>query len=110
MRELRYLRIAEIQRIRLYKSEGQAQRAGRVGVKSEELRNFTLVFKVGLRWLYPACQERVIEIADELVCWPCQWWAYLLGPYLQTRKTITLDRDDVVCVKVIGLVVNGENW
>lgn len=87
-------------------SEGQAQRAGLWALKSEQLETRTVSFKVGLDGYIPQ-PGRVIEIADELFAGRTNGGR--ISAVSVDRKTITLDRDDVVCRAGDRLVVNGEN-
>ena len=87
-------------------SEGQAQRAGLWALKSEQLETRTVSFKVGLDGYIPQ-PGRVIEIADELFAGRANGGR--VSAVSADRRTITLDRDDVVCRAGDRLVVNGEN-
>lgn len=87
-------------------SEGQAQRAGLWALKSEQLEVRSVSFKVGLDGYIPQ-PGRVIEIADELFAGRANGGR--ISKVSADRKTITLDRDDVVCRAGDRLVVNGEN-
>lgn len=87
-------------------SEGQAQRAGLWALKSEQLETRTVSFKVGLDGYIPQ-PGRVIEIADELFAGRANGGR--ISAVSANRRTITLDRDDVVCRAGDRLVVNGEN-
>ena len=87
-------------------SEGQAQRAGLWALKSEQLETRTVSFKVGLDGYIPQ-PGRVIEIADELFAGRANGGR--ISAVSADKKTITLDRDDVVCRAGDRLVVNGEN-
>lgn len=87
-------------------SEGQAQRAGLWALKSEQLETRTVSFKVGLDGYIPQ-PGRVIEIADELFAGRANGGR--ISAVSADRRTITLDRDDVVCRAGDRLVVNGEN-
>lgn len=87
-------------------SEGQAQRAGLWALKSEQLETRTVSFKVGLDGYIPQ-PGRVIEIADELFAGRANGGR--ISAVSADLKTITLDRDDVVCRAGDRLVVNGEN-
>lgn len=87
-------------------SEGQAQRAGLWALKSEQLETRTVSFKVGLDGYIPQ-PGRVIEIADELFAGRANGGR--VSKVSSDHKTITLDRDDVVCRAGDRLVVNGEN-
>ncbi len=87
-------------------SEGQAQRAGLWALKSEQLETRTVSFKVGLDGYIPQ-PGRVIEIADELFAGRANGGR--ISAVSDNRRTITLDRDDVVCRAGDRLVVNGED-
>lgn len=87
-------------------SEGQAQRAGQWALKSEQLETRTVSFKVGLDGFIPM-PGKVIEIADELFAGRANGGR--ISAVSADRKTITLDRDDVVCRAGDRLVVNGED-
>ncbi len=87
-------------------SEGQAQRAGLWALKSEQLETRTVSFKVGLDGYIPQ-PGRVIEIADELFAGRANGGR--ISAVSADRRTITLDRDDVVCRAGDRLVVNGED-
>ncbi len=87
-------------------SEGQAQRAGLWALKSEQLETRTVSFKVGLDGYIPQ-PGRVIEIADELFAGRANGGR--ISKVSANLRTITLDRDDVVCRAGDRLVVNGEN-
>lgn len=87
-------------------SEGQAQRAGLWALKSEQLETRTVSFKVGLDGYIPQ-PGRVIEIADELFAGRANGGR--ISKVSANFRTITLDRDDVVCRAGDRLVVNGED-
>ena len=87
-------------------SEGQAQRAGLWALKSEQLETRTVSFKVGLDGYIPQ-PGKVIEIADELFAGRANGGR--ISKVSANLRTITLDRDDVVCRAGDRLVVNGEN-
>lgn len=87
-------------------SEGQAQRAGLWALKSEQLETRTVSFKVGLDGYIPQ-PGKVIEIADELLAGRANGGR--ISKVSANLRTITLDRDDVVCRAGDRLVVNGEN-
>ena len=87
-------------------SEGQAQRAGQWALKSEQLETRTVSFKVGLDGFIPM-PGKVIEIADELFAGRANGGR--IAAVSTDRKTITVDRDDVVCRAGDRLVVNGED-
>lgn len=87
-------------------SEGQAQRAGLWALKSEQLETRTVSFKVGLDGYIPQ-PGRVIEIADELFAGRANGGR--ISKVSADRKTITIDRNEVVCRAGDRLVVNGED-
>ena len=87
-------------------SEGQAQRTGQWALKSEQLETRTVTFKVGLDGHIPL-PGKVIEIADELFAGRANGGR--IAAVSKDRKSITLDRDDVVCRAGDRLVVNGED-
>lgn len=87
-------------------SEGQAQRAGLWALKSEQLETRTVSFKVGLDGYIPQ-PGKVIEIADELFAGRANGGR--ISAVSANLKTITLDRDNVVCRAGDRLVVNGED-
>lgn len=87
-------------------SEGQAQRAGLWALKSEQLETRTVTFKVGLDGYIPL-PGKVIEVADELLAGRANGGR--ISKVSANLRTITLDRDDVVCRAGDRLVVNGEN-
>lgn len=87
-------------------SEGQAQRTGQWALKSEQLETRTVSFKVGLDGHIPL-PGKVIEIADELFAGRANGGR--ISAVSKDRKSITLDRDDVVCRVGDRLVVNGED-
>ena len=87
-------------------SEGQAQRAGLWALKSEQLETRSVSFKVGLDGYIPQ-PGKVIEIADELFAGRANGGR--IAAVSTNLKTITLDRDDVVCRAGDRLVVNGED-
>lgn len=87
-------------------SEGQAQRAGLWALKSEQLETRSVSFKVGLDGYIPQ-PGKVIEIADELFAGRANGGR--IAAVSTNLKTITLDRDDVVCRTGDRLVVNGED-
>lgn len=87
-------------------SEGQAQRTGQWALKSEQLETRTVTFKVGLDGHIPL-PGKVIEIADELFAGRANGGR--IAAVSQDLKSITLDRDDVVCRAGDRLVVNGED-
>ncbi|EZQ10722.1 host specificity protein J [Acinetobacter sp. Ver3] len=87
-------------------SEGQAQRAGLWALKSEQLETRTVSFKVGLDGHIPL-PGKVIEIADELFAGRANGGR--ISAVSTNRRTITIDRDNVVCRAGDRLVVNGED-
>lgn len=87
-------------------SEGQAQRAGLWALKSEQLETRTVSFKVGLDGYIPL-PGKVIEVADKLLAGRANGGR--ISKVSANLRTITLDRDDVVCRAGDRLVVNGEN-
>ncbi|MDN5644103.1 MAG: phage tail protein [Acinetobacter sp.] len=87
-------------------SEGQAQRAGLWALKSEQLETRTVSFKVGLDGYIPL-PGKVIEVADELLAGRANGGR--ISKVSANLRTITLDRDDVVCRAGDRLVVNGED-
>jgi len=87
-------------------SEGQAQRAGLWALKSEQLETRTVSFKVGLDGYIPR-PGKIIEISDELFAGRANGGR--VSSVSADRKTITIDRDEVVCSPGDRLVVNGED-
>jgi predicted phage tail protein len=87
-------------------SEGQAQRTGQWALKSEQLETRSVTFKVGLDGHIPL-PGKVIEVADELFAGRANGGR--IAAVSKDRKSITLDRDDVVCRAGDRLVVNGED-
>lgn len=87
-------------------SEGQAQRAGLWALKSEQLETRSVSFKVGLDGYIPQ-PGKVIEIADELFAGRANGGR--ISKVSANLRTITIDRDDVVCRAGDRLVVNGED-
>lgn len=87
-------------------SEGQAQRAGLWALKSEQLETRTVSFKVGLDGYIPQ-PGKIIEISDELFAGRANGGR--VSSVSADRKTITIDRDEVVCSPGDRLVVNGED-
>lgn len=87
-------------------SRGQAQRAGWWALKSEQLETRTVSFKVGLDGHIPQ-PGRVIDIADPLFAGRANGGR--VSKISADRKSITLDRDDVVAVAGDRLIVNGED-
>lgn len=87
-------------------SEGQAQRTGQWALKTEQLETRTVTFKVGLDGYIPL-PGKVIEVADELLAGRANGGR--ISAVSADLKTITIDRDDVVCRAGDRLVVNGED-
>ncbi|RSR89647.1 host specificity protein J [Acinetobacter baumannii] len=87
-------------------SRGQAQRAGWWALKSEQLETRTVSFKVGLDGYIPL-PGKVIEIADPLFAGRANGGR--VSAISADRKSITLDRDDVVAVAGDRLIINGED-
>ncbi len=87
-------------------SRGQAQRAGWWALKSEQLETRTVSFKVGLDGYIPL-PGKVIEVADPLFAGRANGGR--VSKISADRKSITLDRDDVVAVAGDRLIINGEN-
>lgn len=87
-------------------SEAQAQRAGHWALKSEQYETRTVTFKVGLDGYIPK-PGKVIEVADELFAGRANGGR--ISVVSADLKSITLDRDDVVCRTGDRLIVNGEN-
>jgi len=87
-------------------SEGQAQRAGLWALKSEQLETRTVSFKVGLDGYIPQ-PGKIIEISDELFAGRANGGR--VSSVSADRKTITIDRDEVVCSPGDRLIVNGED-
>ena len=87
-------------------SEGQAQRAGLWALKSEQLETRTVSFKVGLDGYIPL-PGKVTEVADKFLAGRANGGR--ISKVSANLRTITLDRDDVVCRAGDRLVVNGEN-
>ncbi|HGF9463249.1 TPA: host specificity protein J, partial [Acinetobacter nosocomialis] len=87
-------------------SRGQAQRAGWWALKSEQLETRTVSFKVGLDGHIPQ-PGRVIDIADPLFAGRANGGR--VSKISADRKSITLDRDDVVAVAGDRLIINGED-
>ena len=87
-------------------SEGQAQRAGLWALKSEQLETRTVSFKVGLDGYIPQ-PGRIVEISDELLAGRANGGR--ISSVSADLKTITIDRDEVVCSPGDRLVVNGED-
>ncbi|WP_187406192.1 host specificity protein J, partial [Acinetobacter baumannii] len=87
-------------------SRGQAQRAGWWALKSEQLETRTVSFKVGLDGYIPL-PGKVIEVADPLFAGRANGGR--VSAISADRKSITLDRDDVVAVAGDRLIINGED-
>ena len=87
-------------------SEGQAQRAGLWALKSEQLETRAVSFKVGLDGYIPQ-PGKIVEIADELFAGRANGGR--ISAVSANLKSITLDRDEVVCRAGDRLVVNGED-
>ncbi|MGX2673886.1 host specificity protein J [Acinetobacter baumannii] len=87
-------------------SRGQAQRAGWWALKSEQLETRTVSFKVGLDGYIPL-PGKVIEVADPLFAGRANGGR--VSKISADRKSITLDRDDVVAVAGDRLIINGED-
>ncbi|MEQ1066282.1 phage tail protein [Acinetobacter sp. XH1741] len=87
-------------------SRGQSQRAGWWALKSEQLETRTVSFKVGLDGHIPQ-PGRVIDIADPLFAGRANGGR--VSKISADRKSITLDRDDVVAVAGDRLIINGED-
>ncbi|WP_406874880.1 phage tail protein [Acinetobacter baumannii] len=105
--------ISEMKQVRLLEldawgctSRGQAQRAGLWALKSEQLETRTVTFKVGLDGHIPL-PGKVIEFADPIFAGRANGGR--ISAISADRKSITLDRDDVVAVAGDRLVINGEN-
>lgn len=105
--------IAEMRQVRLLDlnawgctSRGQAQRAGHWALKSEQLETRIVTLKVGLDGYIPS-PGKVIELADSLFAGRANGGR--ISSVSADRKSITLDRDDVVAVAGDRLVINGEN-
>ncbi len=86
-------------------SEGQAQRAGHWALKSEQLETRSVTFKVGLDGYIPQ-PGKVIEVADELFAGRANGGR--ISSVSKDLKSITIDRDNVVCRVGDRLVVNTE--
>lgn len=87
-------------------SVGQAQRAGNWALKTEQFETRTVTFKVGLDGFIPR-PGKVIEIADPIFAGRANGGR--ISSVSADLKTITVDRDDVVCRAGDRLVVNGED-
>ncbi|MFX6096969.1 phage tail protein [Acinetobacter baumannii] len=105
--------ISEMKQVRLLEldawgctSRGQAQRAGLWALKSEQLETRTVTFKVGLDGHIPL-PGKVIEFADSIFAGRANGGR--ISAISADRKSITLDRDDVVAVAGDRLIINGEN-
>ncbi|WP_303284516.1 TipJ family phage tail tip protein [Acinetobacter baumannii] len=105
--------ISEMKQVRLLEldawgctSRGQAQRAGLWALKSEQLETRTVTFKVGLDGHIPL-PGKVIEFADPIFAGRANGGR--ISAISADRKSITLDRDDVVAVAGDRLIINGEN-
>ena len=105
--------ISEMKQVRLLEldawgctSRGQAQRAGLWALKSEQLETRTVTFKVGLDG-HISLPGKVIEFADPIFAGRANGGR--ISAISADRKSITLDRDDVVAIAGDRLVINGEN-
>ncbi|KQE76202.1 phage tail protein, partial [Acinetobacter pittii] len=105
--------ISEMKQVRLLEldawgctSRGQAQRAGLWALKSEQLETRTVTFKVGLDGHIPL-PGKVIEFADPIFAGRANGGR--ISSISADRKSITLDRDDVVAVAGDRLIINGED-
>ncbi|MBD0477305.1 phage tail protein [Acinetobacter baumannii] len=105
--------ISEMKQVRLLEldawgctSRGQAQRAGLWALKSEQLETRTVTFNVGLDGHIPL-PGKVIEFADPIFAGRANGGR--ISAISADRKSITLDRDDVVAIAGDRLVINGEN-
>ncbi|MFX5227786.1 phage tail protein [Acinetobacter baumannii] len=105
--------ISEMKQVRLLEldawgctSRGQAQRAGLWALKSEQLETRTVTFKVGLDGHIPL-PGKVIEFADPIFAGRANGGR--ISAISADRKSITLDRDDVVAVAGDRLIINGED-
>ncbi|MDA3445164.1 MULTISPECIES: TipJ family phage tail tip protein [Acinetobacter] len=105
--------ISEMKQVRLLEldawgctSRGQAQRAGLWALKSEQLETRTVTFKVGLDGHIPL-PGKVIEFADPIFAGRANGGR--VSKISADRKSITLDRDDVVAVAGDRLIINGED-
>lgn len=87
-------------------SVGQAQRAGNWALKTEQFETRTVTFKVGLDGFIPR-PGKVIEIADPIFAGRANGGR--ISSVSADLKSITVDRDDVVCRAGDRLVVNGED-
>ncbi|HEM7282176.1 TPA: phage tail protein [Acinetobacter nosocomialis] len=105
--------ISEMKQVRLLEldawgctSRGQAQRVGLWALKSEQLETRTVTFKVGLDGHIPL-PGKVIEVADPIFAGRANGGR--ISAISADRKSITLDRDDVVAIAGDRLVINGED-
>ncbi|MBD0139463.1 phage tail protein [Acinetobacter baumannii] len=87
-------------------SRGQAQRAGQWALKTEQKETRSVSFKVGLDGHIPL-PGKVIEVADPLFAGRANGGR--VSAISADRKSITLDRDNVVAKAGDRLVINGEN-
>ncbi|MBJ9954526.1 phage tail protein [Acinetobacter baumannii] len=87
-------------------SVGQAQRAGNWALKTEQFETRTVTFKVGLDGFIPR-PGKVIEIADPIFAGRANGGR--ISSVSADLKSITVDRDEVVCRAGDRLVVNGED-
>ncbi len=87
-------------------SVGQAQRAGNWALKTEQFETRTVTFKVGLDGFIPR-PGKVIEIADPIFAGRANGGR--ISSVSADLKSITVDRDDVVCRPGDRLVVNGDD-
>ncbi|MBF6684063.1 TipJ family phage tail tip protein [Acinetobacter baumannii] len=87
-------------------SRGQAQRAGQWALKTEQKETRSVSFKVGLDGHIPL-PGKVIEVADPLFAGRANGGR--VSAISADRKSITLDRDNVVAEAGDRLVINGEN-
>ncbi len=87
-------------------SVGQAQRAGNWALKTEQFETRTVTFKVGLDGFIPR-PGKVIEIADPIFAGRANGGR--ISSVRADLKSITVDRDEVVCRAGDRLVVNGED-
>ncbi len=87
-------------------SVGQAQRAGNWALKTEQFETRTVTFKVGLDGFIPR-PGKVIEIADPIFAGRANGGR--ISSVSSDLKSITVDRDEVVCRAGDRLVVNGED-
>lgn len=87
-------------------SVGQAQRAGNWALKTEQFETRTVTFKVGLDGFIPR-PGKVIEIADPIFAGRANGGR--ISSVSADLRSITVDRDEVVCRAGDRLVVNGED-